>query len=114
LREQLAELEHDQWIAWSKNIAQSETIAPARLERWEVLWRPYSELTEAEKNQDREWGDKDLKLMRSTVIAILKAEIERLEGLKEYRHLDLPDPLIRKLDTLANLQETVDNLEKLQ
>lgn len=54
--EALAELEHNQWIAWSKNIAETETITPARLERWKILWRPYSELTEAEKDQDREWA----------------------------------------------------------
>ena len=62
LREVLAELEHEQWIAWSKNIAETEDITPARKERWEVLWRPYSELTEAEKDQDREWADKAIAL----------------------------------------------------
>jgi hypothetical protein len=60
LREQLSEIEHDQWIAWSKNIAETEAITPARLARWGALWRPYSELTEAEKDQDREWADKSL------------------------------------------------------
>lgn len=64
-REALAELEHDQWIAWSKNIAETETITPARLERWKKLWRPYSELTEAEKDQDREWADKVLSIIRN-------------------------------------------------
>lgn len=59
-REDLAELEHDQWIAWSKNIAETEQITPARLERWKELWRPYAELTEAEKDQDREWADQAL------------------------------------------------------
>lgn len=59
-REALAEIEHEQWIAWSKNIAETESITPARRERWEKLWRPYAELTEAEKDQDREWADKTL------------------------------------------------------
>lgn len=63
LREKLAELEHEQWIAWSKNVAETENITPARRARWKVLWRPYSELTEAEKDQDREWADKILKLI---------------------------------------------------
>ena len=62
-REELAELEHDQWIAWSKDIAETEQITPARLERWKTLWRPYSELTEAEKDQDREWADKVIELL---------------------------------------------------
>ena len=62
-REQLAELEHEQWIAWSKDIADTENITPARLARWQTLWRPYNELTEAEKDQDREWADKAIKIM---------------------------------------------------
>lgn len=57
-REAIAEIEHEQWIAWSKNIADTENITPTRLERWKELWRPYDELTEAEKDQDREWADK--------------------------------------------------------
>ena len=56
--EALAEIEHEQWILWSKNIAETETITPARLERWQKLWRPYSELTEEEKDQDKEWANK--------------------------------------------------------
>lgn len=60
MREKLAELEHDQWIAWSKDIAKSEKINPDRYQRWEKLWRPYAELTEIEKDQDREWADKAL------------------------------------------------------
>lgn len=65
-REALAELEHDQWIAWSKDIAATETITPARLERWKVLWGAYSELTEAQKDQDREWADKVLSIIKDT------------------------------------------------
>jgi hypothetical protein len=65
LRELLAELEHEQWIAWSKNIAESESINFERLERWKKLWRLYSELTEAEKDQDREWADKVIKIFDS-------------------------------------------------
>ena len=76
LREVFAEIEHEQWIAWSKNIAETENITPARLERWQKLWRPYSELTEAEKDQDREWGDKGFSLNNSSQLALL-------EGLKE-------------------------------
>lgn len=63
LREVLSEIEHEQWIAWSKNIAESENITPARLERWQKLWCPYSELTEAQKDQDREWADKIISLI---------------------------------------------------
>lgn len=64
-REVLAEIEHEQWIAWSKNIAETEPdLNPDRLIRWSTLWRPYSELTEAEKDQDREWADKVLSALQ--------------------------------------------------
>lgn len=63
IRERLAELEHEQWIAWSKDIARTEKINPRRLDHWEKLWRPYSELTETEKNLDREWADKAMNIL---------------------------------------------------
>jgi hypothetical protein len=78
-REILAELEHEQWIAWSKNIAETETISPARLKRWEKLWCPYSMLTEAQKDQDREYGDKVL----HTIYKILSAIEKEVEGMKD-------------------------------
>lgn len=75
MREQLAEIEHKQWIAWSKNIAETENITFARFKRWKLLWRPYSELTEDEKDQDREWGDKALSSFHSAID-------EGIEGIK--------------------------------
>jgi hypothetical protein len=63
LRERLAALEHEQWIFWSRDIAMTESITPSRLSRWIDLWRPYEELTEAEKDQDRAWADKVLAII---------------------------------------------------
>lgn len=62
LREALASLEHDQWMAWSQDIATSEAISPERLSRWSAMWVPYDELTEAQKDMDREWADRVLAL----------------------------------------------------
>lgn len=62
IREELAALEHEQWILWSKDIAKTEKISSTRFERWQELWRPYSKLTETEKDQDREWADKVIRL----------------------------------------------------
>lgn len=62
-RERLAALEHDQWVAWSQEIAATETITPARLARWKTLWFPYETLTETQKDQDREWADKVIAIM---------------------------------------------------
>jgi hypothetical protein len=58
LLEKLAKLEHEQWIQWSRNIAQTETISPKRLKRWEKLWVHYSVLPEKQKETDREWARK--------------------------------------------------------
>ncbi|MFV9676121.1 MAG: hypothetical protein ACNYVW_00460 [Methanosarcinales archaeon] len=56
--ERLAALEHEQWTVWSKNIMQTEHISLDRRIRWDQLWRPYAELTEKEKEQDRVWARK--------------------------------------------------------
>lgn len=61
--EKLANLEHEQWITWSQQIAKTETISPERLARWKTLWKPYSELTEEQKTSDREWALKAFKIM---------------------------------------------------
>ena len=58
LVEALAELEHIQWVEWSKEIANTEKLSPERLERWEKLWVAYSELDESEKESDRKWARK--------------------------------------------------------
>ena len=74
IREQIAELEHEQWIAWSKNIAETDNISIERAERWAKLWIPYSELTEDQKDQDRIWADKILALSGTTDIECLECE----------------------------------------
>jgi len=60
LLESLAALEHEQWTAWSQGIADSPELSASRLARWKKLWRPYGELTENEKEQDREWARRAL------------------------------------------------------
>ena len=57
-REELSNLEHEQWGAWSKEISRSEKISSKRLKRWKELWKPYSELDEKTKDSDRIWADK--------------------------------------------------------
>ena len=67
LFEELSELEHNQWIAWSKNISETEEISTGRYERWKKLWRPYCELTEEEKNLDREWAGEVLEIVNKYI-----------------------------------------------
>ncbi len=75
-RELLAELEHEQWIVWSKDIAATEDIKSKRAMRWEKLWRPYSELTESEKDQDREWADKAIAILHDRITRFIKEQEE--------------------------------------
>lgn len=56
LVEELAGLEHEQWIAWSQQIARTEAISQERLDRWKKCWVPYSKLTEEMKEHDRIWA----------------------------------------------------------
>lgn len=60
LLEALAALEHEQWVIWSRGLAQTENLSKARLDRWQKFWVPYSELSEAAKEPDRMWARKVL------------------------------------------------------
>ena len=79
--EELSALEHDQWMAWSKDIAKKENISSERLKRWKKLWKPYAELTEEEKNQDREYAEKVIEV------------IDKKSSLKLADILDSPSPI---------------------
>ncbi len=57
--EELAELEHKQWMKWAKDILKTEDITEERAKRWEKEgFKPYKDLTEEQKDMDREWAKK--------------------------------------------------------
>ena len=58
LLERLAELEHEQWVAWSRAVAAE--VSAERRRRWQECWVPYAELPEEVKELDREWARKVL------------------------------------------------------
>lgn len=61
LLEQLAELEHEQWVYWSKMLAREGILPKDRVKRWkETCWKPYNELTEEQKERDRKHAKKVL------------------------------------------------------
>lgn len=66
--EKLAELEHDQWVKWSTDIASKEKLSPGRMARWRELWIPYEQLTKEMKEFDREWARKVLEIVRGDKI----------------------------------------------
>lgn len=61
--EELAALEHRQWMEWSKQVAE-DGLHRERLDRWEDYWVPYDELDEDVKEHDREWARKVLEIVR--------------------------------------------------
>jgi len=64
LIEGLAEIEHDQWQAWSKELARNEIISEHRRKRWAECWIPYDELADDIKEFDREWARQVLKILK--------------------------------------------------
>ncbi len=56
--ERVAEVEHEQWMAWSKSVAPE--VSPERRARWKKYWVPYKDLPDEVKELDREWARKAL------------------------------------------------------
>ena len=54
--EELSELEHKQWMNWSKELAKTEDISEERLKRWKKDWIPYEKLSDDKKEFDREYA----------------------------------------------------------
>ncbi len=65
LVEKLAELEHEQWMEWSKSVARF--VPEWKLAKWEHFWVPYNELSEPVKEQDRIWARKALEILSEHV-----------------------------------------------
>ena len=62
LREALAALEHEQWAAWARHLL--DNLTPENVARWRrQIDTPYDQLSEAEKDRDREWADRVLRLL---------------------------------------------------
>ena len=63
LRERLAALEHEQWAHWTRHLL--DHLTPENVERWRrQIDTPYDQLSEPEKDSDREWADRVLELVR--------------------------------------------------
>lgn len=66
LREKLADLEHQQWSHWTRYCLAN--LTPENIERWKRQCEtPYSELSEKEKDSDREWADKAIDAMNAAL-----------------------------------------------
>jgi hypothetical protein len=70
--EELAKLEHEQWMHYSKavseQIMQAKSLEELQLfikEKWFPNWKDYSELSEEDKNKDRMWARKALRTIKN-------------------------------------------------
>ncbi len=60
--ERVAEVEHEQWMAWSQSVAPE--VSEERRARWKKYWIPYKDLPDEVKELDREWARKAIKAAR--------------------------------------------------
>ena len=60
--ERVAEVEHAQWVTWSKAVAHE--VSPERRARWAKYWIPYKDLPEEIKELDRAWARKAIEAAR--------------------------------------------------
>lgn len=58
LLEELAALEHRQWVYWTQELTKREDLPDHLIERWEENWVPYDELDEGTKDHDRKWAQR--------------------------------------------------------
>lgn len=100
LREELADLEHEQWMKWAKDILKSEDISKDRAKRWKKeCFKPYDKLSEEMKDFDREWADKVLKIVEKHKGVEKKASNQVVVYIS--RALSIPE---RYLNMLTDLQ----------
>lgn len=66
--EELANLEHEQWAHWTRYMLYN--LTPENIERWNRQCdTPYSELSEKERESDREWARRVMAIVAQYKIA---------------------------------------------
>ncbi len=81
LREELADLEHRQWAHWTRYMLGN--LTPENIERWKRQTEtPYNDLSEKEKDSDREWADEVMTLQVQFKI-LTRARLDKEERDRE-------------------------------
>lgn len=123
LREKLADIEHQRWAdwqAWCHKILRENCPSPeleAVLERWDKqIATPYKDLSEQEKQSDRDQVDRYLPAIKTLLIqSKIEARIDEnqrwangyMEAFREYPELDNPE------DLMAAKQDFEDRIKEL-
>ena len=86
LREELADLEHQQWASWTDYFLNNIVDKKDGLIRLDLVnrWRkqiktPYKDLSEKEKDSDREWADKSLKIFNRWKKQFIEEILEKID-----------------------------------
>ncbi len=89
--EKISKLEHDQWIKWAKDIMKTEKLSPGRIKRWKKLFVAYDKLNEKDKEDDRIWARKVIKVSDELdeLYAAQMIEENRRELLLEMKHKEI-------------------------
>lgn len=101
LREQIADLQHQQWTGWMtyllsrcQEVAGGMVMPREWVERWKrQMATPYAGLSEAERDSDREEADRVLVLLnaaRAEAVLAFAAETDKADGVRNliYRARD--------------------------
>ena len=63
IREQLAALEHEQWALWTQHLLDNYHSAAHVIGWRRQIATSYADLSEKEKDADREWADRVMELL---------------------------------------------------
>lgn len=98
LIENLARLEHEQWISWASHLKESENLSEDRVKRWEEEWFvPYDQLSEEMKEHDRRWA---------------RQIVEYIKALDMLHYANVAEPLwdiLDDIDTLSDMLKPAKN-----
>lgn len=72
LLEELAELEHQQWMNWAKTLVKEESLSEERVAKWKKMFVAYRDLPDIVKEADRIYARKVLSLISGSVEKIKK------------------------------------------
>ena len=116
LLEELAELEHEQWSHIIGYLNKEHMLS---LGKWmsayylTLIKKPYSELSEAKKESDREWARKVLKIIDKHCVS--KQEIRKLyDYVFSLREAELKQPIGNKSLAENTLEYVLKRLEALE
>jgi len=77
LIEKLADLEHNQWWKWSRELSRKEKLSKERLDRWDKLWTFYKFLSEKSKEQDRIYARKVVDILKEEGLFKVEKKVRR-------------------------------------